>query len=160
MTICLLIAQGNIANSYHMLGRLDDALRTRKDVYSGKLKLHGQESRDTLLEASNYADLLVKLKRFEEARSLLRRIIPVARNVVGDNDRLTLAMRKNYARALYEDPAATLDDLREALNTLEETDWTARRVLGGAHPETAWVEQHLRNTRAALRARETPSTSA
>ena len=44
-----LVNQGNLANTYHMLGRLDDALRTRQDVYSRKLKLLGEESRSTLL---------------------------------------------------------------------------------------------------------------
>ena len=40
---------------------------------------------------------------------------------------------------------------------LEETERTARRVLGGAHPTTAWIEGELQKARAALRARETPS---
>ena len=63
----------------------------------------------------------------------------------------------NYGRALYD--GATLDDLREALTTLEETERTARRVLGGAHPLTEWIEYDLRNVRAALRARETQSSA-
>ena len=66
-------------------------------------------------------------------------------------------MRGVYAVTLYLDPAATLDDLREAVTTLEDVERTARRVFGGAHPFTAWVESNLRNARAALRARETPS---
>ena len=61
-----------------------------------------------------------------------------------------------YARALYHDDTATLDDLREAVTTLEETERTARRVLGRAHPIVVAMEQSLRNARAALRARETP----
>ena len=56
----------------------------------------------------------------------------------------------------YENPAATRDDLREAVNTLEELAPIARRVLGGAHPIAAGIEDELRNARAALRARETP----
>ena len=67
-----------------------------------------------------------------------------------------LFMRGCYAEALYRDPDATLDDLRESVETLEETSRTARRVLGGAHPVTAKIEHDLRNARAALRARETP----
>ena len=63
-------------------------------------------------------------------------------------------MRYNYARALYRDPDATLDDLREAVNTLEDTERIARRVLGGAHPDTKNMEAGLRDARAALRARE------
>ena len=63
-------------------------------------------------------------------------------------------MRWNYAEALYKDDGATLDDLREAVTTLEETERTARRVFGGAHPLTTGIEGDLRNSRAALRARE------
>ena len=62
--------------------------------------------------------------------------------------------------ALYQDDAATLDDLREAVTTLEDTKRIARRVLGGAHPITSAIEYHLREARAALRARETPPSSA
>ena len=64
-----------------------------------------------------------------------------------------------YAEALYLDTSATLDDLREAVTTLEETERTARRVMGGAHPVTKSVEIHLRGARAALCAREAPPTS-
>ena len=56
----------------------------------------------------------------------------------------------NYADALYTDPDATLDDLREALRTLEETERTTRRVLGGAHPLTVDIEHGLRWLREAL----------
>ena len=71
---------------------------------------------------------------------------------------LTLTMRWIYAEALYKDPGATLDDLREAVTTLEDAKRIARRVLGSAHPTTAGIEKSLREARAALRARETPPT--
>ena len=63
-------------------------------------------------------------------------------------------MRWNHARALYENEGATLDNLREAVTTLEDAERTARRVLGGAHPTTTGIEQALGDARAALRARE------
>ena len=63
-------------------------------------------------------------------------------------------MKAIYADALYMDPGATLDDLREAVTTLEETERIARRVLGGAHPDTAAIEGNLRNARTMLRRRE------
>ena len=50
-----------------------------------------------------------------------------------------------------------LDDLREAVITLEETERIARRVFGGAHPLIGEIEATLRNSRATLAARETPS---
>ena len=49
---------------------------------------------------------------------------------------------------------ATLDDFREAVETLEDTARTARRVLGGAHPTVEGIESCLRNARALLRARD------
>ncbi len=104
----------------------------------------------------NYASTLKKLERFEEAKSVLRKTIPMARRVLGENHEFTLKMRWVYAQAIYEDPAAMLDDLREAMTTLEETARIERRVFGGAHPITMGIECDLQRSRAALRARETP----
>ena len=56
--------------------------------------------------------------------------------------------------ALYTDTGATLDDLREAVTTLEDAGRIARRVFGGAHPIAAGIEKTLQRVRAALRARE------
>ncbi len=81
--------------------------------------------------------------------------MPVARRTLGEGNALTLAMRWSYAAALPNDEGATLDDLREALNTLEEIEPTARRVFGGAHPTTMQMVQDLQKVRAILRARET-----
>ena len=69
-------------------------------------------------------------------------------------------MRWIYAEALYIDAGATLDDLREAVTTLEESEWTSRRVLSGAHSITVGIGDCLRHARAALLARETPSAKA
>ena len=73
---------------------------------------------------------------------------------------ITLKMGWSYAAVLPIDSGATLDDLREAVTTLEEVARTARRVLGGTHPFLVNVESHLRYARATLRARETPASSA
>ena len=81
-------------------------------------------------------------------------------------EKLTQVMSKNTFHrakeatrlARYENKGATLDDLREAVTTLEEMERTARRVFGGAHPIAVEIEKALRLARAALRAREeTPS---
>ena len=91
--------------------------------------------------------MLLDLRRFEEARSLFRKLIPVARRVLGESNKITLTMRKVYAKALYEDDGATLDDLREAVMTLEDTNRIARRVMGGAHPLAVAIERDLRAAR-------------
>ena len=153
----ILVVQGNLANNYAHLGQREKALRMRRDVYSGTLKLYGEQHKNSLVNAYNYAKDLIGLRRFEEAKSLLRKTIPVARRVLGDSHDLTLPMRSIYAEALYLAAGATLDDLREAVTTLEDTERIARRVLGGAHPLTVDIERSLRRARAALRVRETPS---
>ena len=53
---------------------------------------------------------------------------------------------------VYRDDGATLDDLREALTTLEEIGRIAQRVLGGGHPTTEEIEGDVERSRAALRA--------
>ena len=83
--------------------------------------------------------------------------LSVARRVLGEGYELTLKMKKVYADALYVNPAATLDDLREAVTSLEETERTARRVLGSAHPHAVRTKRALEESQAKLRARETPS---
>ena len=69
-------------------------------------------------------------------------------------------MKEKYAKALYKDDGSTLDDLREAVATLEETTRTARRVLGGAHPLVLALEGSMRLSRKALQPREaSPGTA-
>ena len=86
----------------------------------------------------------------------MRKTVPVARRVLGESDRLTFKLRWCYAAALHNAPGATLNDLREAVATFKEIEPTARRVLGSAHPDTTAIGVHLKNSRAMLRARETP----
>ena len=109
----------------------------------------------TTFQPYNYASLLLRLDRYGEAKSLLRKTLPVARRVLGECDRLTLKMRQICAMALYLDDGATLDDICEAVSTLDETARIARRVFGSSHPLTKGIEQHLDISREVLRARET-----
>ena len=131
------------------------------DLSHNRLCLRDQatvESLDEIIsieEANNLAISLKQLSCYAEAKALLRKTIPVTRRVLGGSHDLSLMMRSSYAWALYEDPAATLDDLREAVTTFEEIERTARRVLGGAHPLAEAIERTLGDARAALRARET-----
>ena len=110
----------------------------------------GAAAIETLREALNYGATLISLKRFEEGKSLLSKTVPAARRVAGEDKYLTLVMRMNYARALYEDESATLKDVREAVETLEDLKRIARRVFGGEHPLIATILIFLREARATL----------
>ena len=153
----ILGVQCNLALTYQSLGRNEEALRMQQLVYSGRLKLNGEEHLETLREAHNYANMLVDLERFEEAKSLLCKSMPAARRVLGEGNLITLWFMSTYAESLYKDNGATLDDLRKAVATLVDVERTARRVLGGAHPLVIHIEDDLRHARAVLCARETPS---
>ena len=153
----ILGVQGNLAGTYQMLGRLEDAMRIHRDVYSGYVKLKGEEHGNTCLAAYNYASALSALKRFDEIKALLPRTILAARRTLGESHAFTLSLRGIYGEALYGDPAATLEDLREAVETLEETERIAQRVFGGANPTVGAIVDALRVARAALNARRETS---
>ena len=79
--------------------------------------------------------------------------MPVARRAYGESNEITLRMRWTYAEVLYKADSATLDDIREAVSTLEELAPTARRVLGGTHPVAVDIEVELQDACATLGAR-------
>ena len=149
----LLVVQGNLANTYDKLGRVEEALNLYRDVYSGELILYGTAHEQTIISASNYAWTLKALHRYDEVKTLMHKTLPVARRVLGESDITTLRLRWNYASSLYLDSGATLDDVREAVATLEDTERTARQVLGGTHPTAMAIADSLRRARAALAAR-------
>ena len=146
----MLAAQSNLACTYTAIGRLEEAMRMRRELYAGWSKFMGEDYKLTLVAANNYASSLSSLQRHEEAKSLMRKTMPVARRVLGENDEATLRARWVYAMALHLDPVATLDDLREAATTLEEMTGIARRVFGGAHPLVGDFESALRDSRTQL----------
>jgi tetratricopeptide (TPR) repeat protein len=156
----ILNVQGSLARTYSLLGRTEEALSMQRDVYAGSLKLYGEEDIDTLREASNYASILGDLKRFEEAKALLRKTLPVAGRILGEDHRRMLEMRCLYAVVLCQYEGATLGDLSEAVSTLEELAPTARRVLGATHPTAKEIEGFLQHARAALLARQGVDVSA
>ena len=53
-----------------------------------------------------------------------------------------------------------VDDLREAVTTLEDAARIARRVFGGTHPLTSGFESDAQRARGVLRTRETPPMGA
>ena len=78
----------------------------------------------------------------------------MARRVLGECHHLTLGLRSLYADALYLDSGAMLDDLREAVTTLEAMERFVPRVFGGTHPIAVGIERSLRNAQTVLSARE------
>ena len=57
-----------------------------RDVYSGHLKLNGEEHHDTFIAANNYALSLGFSTALRRSKSLLRKTMPVARRILGESD--------------------------------------------------------------------------
>jgi len=146
-TFNILAVQANLATTYSALGRTDQSQRLKREVYYGYKELLGEEHEHTILVAENYAWSLIDLRRFEEAKTLLQKMVLVAQRVHGETDIRTIKMQVSHASALCMDPCATLDDLQEAVTSLEERERTARRVLGGTHPLVLDIERKLQNAR-------------
>ena len=90
---------------------------------------------------------------------------PVPPPLIPSTVDITLIAKQYYAETLYNNVNAgasrrPLDDLREAVTTLEDAERTARRVLGGTHPTTRAIDGRLQISRTKLAARETPTRSA
>jgi hypothetical protein len=151
----IFIAQNNLTITYEKLGRHEETLSMRQEIYSGSLKLFGHEHSRAISAALNYAVSLNSLQRFKEAKSLIRKTIPVVKRVFGE-DKAMLKTSRVYAWALCEDPVATPDDLREAIETLAETKRIARRVFGDAHPLTLMLAEDIRRVCRRARARYFP----
>ena len=88
------------------------------------------------------------LERVEEAKSLLKKAMPVARRILKESHICRLKMQWLYARTLYEGHGPCYDkptfgDLHEAVTTLEKAARISKRVLGGAHPLTAAIKEDL-----------------
>ena len=85
---------------------------------------------------------LLTLQRFEEAKKVLRKVVPVAQRVLGTEHDITLSLREDLSRATL-DGGSSANEKRQALRTLEEVAGVMRRVLGPAHPETLHAQEEL-----------------
>ena len=106
------------------------------------MRLHGEEHEDTLMDAGNFVINLLDLKRFEEAKRLLRKVMPVARRVFGTEHERTLSLQEDFARAMLLGDSSP-EEKRNALLVLEDTLGVMRRVLGKSHPECMRVQGAL-----------------
>ena len=71
----------------------------------------------------------------------------------------TLGMRWLYALTLRKKDGATLDDLRESVETLGSVAPLWTRVFGPSHPDTPSVQRALEDARKALAAHTAASSS-
>ena len=93
----ILVVQVNLASTYEEIGRQEEALNLYRDVYSGELILYGTAHEQTIISASNYAWTLKALRRYDEAKTLMRKKLPVARRVLGPAHPVTRGLQGIHA---------------------------------------------------------------
>jgi len=137
-------AQTNLANCLGDLGRHDEALVLCREIYARRVASFGVSDVDTIMSSLNMTSSMLKIKRWDDATTLLRdQLLPVARRSLGSDHDLTLALRQNLADALSYNRERTRDDLLEAETILQDVVQRRRRVFGPAHPETLRCEHGL-----------------
>ena len=140
----LLVTQGNLASTYQLVGRPEDALRLRRVVYRGVLQRYGEDSVEANTEALNLALILRDTGNDPEAKELLRARIPVAERSLGRENYVYFRLRWLYANSLADVAPC---DLVQAEALLDDTYTRFRRVMGGGHPDTAEIHECLLDTR-------------
>ena len=137
--------------SNYMLGRTDEALELERRLYQTHLKRDPRLAElDTIFAGSNLVGSLVNVKRYAEARALLKTIIPTARRSPGDNHPITLNLRGSWAQAIYMDSRASDEERVDAVATCEDCVRISLRVMGPTHPKHLNYQDDLRRARAVL----------
>ena len=147
----ILIAQNNLANIYRELGHLEQALSLHREVYA-RSEL-GSPGANKFLGALNLAGSLTSTRRFEEAKSLLRKVLPEALRLYGPDHDTTLVFRRALVRNVGADPESSLAELRQAEADLSDVRRRTRRIFGTSHPESASCEVLMGQLKATIAAR-------
>ena len=106
-------AEINVASTLQSLGRWDEALVLKREIYARRVTRLGVSHEDTILSGCNLALSLCKLELWEECKPFARdQVLPVARRSLGADHDLTLKLNHNLATALTQDPNRTRDDPR------------------------------------------------
>ena len=109
----ILAVQGSLAITYAKLGHLEKALSLHREVYA-RSELVSPGAANKFLGALNLAGSLSSTGRFEEAKSLLRKVLPEALRTLGPDHDTTLVIRRALVRNVGADPESSLAELRQA----------------------------------------------
>jgi hypothetical protein len=113
----------------------------------------GETHTETLGIALDLAITLREADKNADAKSFLRGRVLIADRFLGREKMLSLRLRWVYANSLTDSADATIDDLVEAVETLESVAKSWKRVMGERHPETVKVLNASKSAREKLRLR-------
>ena len=143
----ILNMKDNLANCYRSLGRLDEALAIRRELYARSVPL-SLEPVFIYLRALNLSSSLQHARRHAEAKSFLQEQVPKARRALGEVHELYLKLCLNYGQAICFE--GSREDVVESTTLLEELSSTTRRIYGPAHPFAETVQRAFVASKQAL----------
>ena len=73
-------------------------------------------------------------------------MLPIARRVCGNADDATLGLRLAVPQSIVRNPDATKEELRGAMEELEDLFRVTRRVFGDQHPHYRFIRIQLEKT--------------
>ena len=143
-------AESNVASCLDHLGRFDEALVLKREIYAIAVASSGASDEYTIMMGSNLSISMLGLGLWDEATTFTRdQLLPVARRSLGSDHDSTLNLNMSLAGALAEGPAH-IRDLLEAETIMSDVVQRRRRVFGPAHPETIIAQKNLSRIRANL----------
>jgi len=142
------------------LGHHEEALEIKRKVHDLFKTNMGMHNRDTIVSALQVAMVLIKLKRFEESKHLLKDQLPVAQRVFGLDHEITLRLSAEYAQAIFCASVIKFGgrvgegnikmkkigekDFLESKAITEDTCHRMLRIYGPKHTRTQFVQKQLK----------------
>jgi len=109
----ILDAQSNVSTCLAELGRHNEALVLKREVYARRVATVGVSDKRTLLDGLNLSQHFLRPGLWAEGITLLRdHLLPTARRSLGSDDDITLCLNTNLAAAFSNNPECTRGDLR------------------------------------------------
>jgi tetratricopeptide (TPR) repeat protein len=119
-----------LATTYQHLGEHDQARAMNQDLLTHGRRILGEDHRNTLTYANNFANNLRELGELEQARDLHLDTLTRSRRVLGEDHPGTLTSANNVAATLF-----ALNEFEQARDLHLDTLTRRRRVLGEDHPD-------------------------
>ena len=139
----ILAGQNNIALRLDDVGRGDEALELKREIYASRLALDGKSNEGTLIAALNLIVSFTNALRLSEAKRMLREQLPIATRVLGKDHDVTLSLQRNVVIGLLRDEKSTRQETLQAEKLAKDMLVRLRRVYGAQHPLTRNMEAWL-----------------
>jgi hypothetical protein len=147
-----LTLKGSIASLLMDLNRVEESIARKRANFAERQRVLGPEDERTLVDATGLCALLIKAEDFVGCKQFMREnsLLEKFGRTFGPDHVDHLCFRRIQARALYLDDGAPLDDLRQAVEILEDVSLISSRLVGPGHPATLRSEKFLGQAREKL----------